>query len=324
MRDNIGLLFDHKEIHNRDWVIWDGEKYSTVSQKPIQRRENRETLARVFMSCTEQIEQLRSASFEQASRMVRSLWIEESEPRRPKSLPRIVGEDGFLRMYALGQPLSVELFRKIWRRLGEPLEDKTIELEPFYVEWNDPEVQFHDINATPPGFLPKISSYFRLKKDKQLLRLVASDLAHVSRYESAQKRKVLSVALLSHGAAYRELDGQVLWISSFREKNKLLAYRCKQHLIAEGVKTISLVPQTPGAPPLYICQGTELWPSQPSVLGSILANFATHGSATEAYAHSWRRIQQTSKRIKWETHCGRAQHGRSLSDTDWALLTHVD
>ena len=58
------------------------------------------------------------------------------------------------------------------------------------------------------------------------------------------------------------------------------------------MKTASLFPQEEGAPSIYLCQGTELWPSQPSMFGSILANFAQHGAATEAYAHSWRRIHK--------------------------------
>lgn len=289
---NLEEIYYNKELPDLNWIIWENNSFKISINSNPNRRKNRETLAHVYSACVAAQIKTANLSFDEASKLIRAFWIEEITPKRPKSLPRIIGEDGFLRLYALGLPLSVGDIRRIFKRIEEPPEDKTIQLEPLYVEWNDPELKFYDINPTPPGFLPKIWSYFRLKKDEDLLNQVSSDLAAVSLLNNGLKRKQLSLALLGHGAAYRELDGKTLWIADFTEKNKLVAYKCQQHLLAEGVKTISLIPQFPEAPSIYLCQGTELWPSQPSVLGSILANFATHGSATEAYAHSWRLIHK--------------------------------
>lgn len=286
---NLNEIFENKQINKSCWIIWDGETFQIAPEKPKQRRENRELLARVFQTSVEELEKS-GISHDQASQMVRIFWIEEVPEQRSKSLPRIVGEDGFLRMYALGKPLNIGLFRQIWKRLKEPLENKMVDLEPIQVGWNT--LFFHDIDATPPGLLPKLFPYFRLRKDRELLKMVEEDLVTLSQIEDHAKRKWLTLAVLSHGAAYREIDGVELLLPSFTEKGALIAYSCKQHLIAEGLKTISLFPRKIDLQGIYLCQGTELWPSQPSMLGSIMANFATHGSATEAYAHSWRRIHK--------------------------------
>ena len=57
------------------------------------------------------------------------------------------------------------------------------------------------------------------------------------------------------------------------------------------------MPQEEG-PGIYLCQGTEMWPSQPSMLGSLVANLGIHGSATDAYRHSWRRIHKHLRALK--------------------------
>ena len=288
--DFMQEIFNHTDMKNSDWLLWKGGIFMSVPIKPLY-RQNRETLARLYKACTVLLEE-KGFTFVQASRIVRSVWIEEVDPKRPRSLPRILGEDGFLRMYALGVPCTVGLFRRIWNRLGEPPEVKTRELEPIYVEWNEPTAQFYDVDATPKGFLSKFFPYFRLKKDKLLLAQIANDLKEVSYFQDSNKRMWLSMAILSHGAAYRELEGHSVLVPSFTEPNKLIPYLCTQHLIAEGLKTVSLVPLNKNAVPIYLCQGTEFWPSQPSMLSSILANLGEHGSATEAYAHSWRRIHK--------------------------------
>ena len=288
----LEAIFDNKQIDRTHWIIWEGDTFVTSHTMPKKKQHNRETLARAYVACVDQVQKKVHATQNQASRIVRSLWIEEGDPKKPKTLPRIIGEDGFLRMYALGLPCTIDLLQRIWSRTEESIEAKTIELEPIYVEWNEQGMHFYDIDATPPGFLSKFVPYFRLKKDKELLNQIESDLKQVSKFKDSKKRILLSLAILSHGAAYRELDGYQLFIPSFTEQDKLVPYVCQQHLIAEGLKTISLVPLNPTAIPIYLCQGTEFWPSQPSMLGSILANFGEHGSATEAYAHSWRRIHQ--------------------------------
>lgn len=281
-------IYDNTEIGGSQWLVWKEETFQTQTERPKEQIENRDVLAHVYDLCVKQV----NAPYDQASRYIRSLWIEEVKRRRSRSLPRIIAEDGFLWMYAMGRPLSVDLFRRIWRHIGEPLETKIIELNPLYIEWNLEAKYFFDIDATPPGILSKLFSYWRLRKDKELLEKVCKDLERVRDIQDQKRREWLTLAILSHGAAYREINGLELLIPSLSQAGRMESYFCKQHLIAEGVKTISLFPKREGEVAIYLCQGTELWPSQSSMLGSILANFATHGAATQAYAHSWRRIHK--------------------------------
>ncbi|MCC5831802.1 MAG: alpha/beta fold hydrolase [Chlamydiales bacterium] len=280
----------YEKAEQDEWILWKEGRFSLERAIPNQRRLNRETLARVYVACVDEIKH--QGNWEEASRYVRALWIEEGIPGRPKSLPRIIGEDPFVRMYAFGKPLPVALFHRIWKRLGEPIGDKTMRLNPIRVEWNAESSLYFDEDATPPGILPKLFITQRLKKDKEQLDHICRDLARAANIEDPIRRRWLTLAILSHGAAYREIEGKALNIPSFTEAGKLIAYRCRKHLIAEGVRTVSLAPIEEGAIPIYLCQGTELWPSQPTMIGSIMANFATHGSATAAYAHSWRRIHK--------------------------------
>ena len=282
----LAEIFEKGE--RKGWILWKEERFSVQSTVPQQRRDNRETLARVFVACVDEVK----TNWEEASRFVRSLWIEEGDPGWPKSLPRIIGEDVFVRMYALGEPLSADLFHRIWKRLGSPVGDKTILLNPIRVEWNLESSHYFDEDATPPGLLPKLFIRKRLKKDKEQLDHIRQDLVRAANIEDPIRRRWLTLAILSHGAAYREIEGRVLSIPSFTQVGKLVAYRCHKHMIGEGVRTVSMAPIEEGAVPIYLCQGTELWPSQPTMIGSILSNFATHGSATAAYAHSWRRIHK--------------------------------
>jgi len=270
------------------WLLWERDCFVLVKHKPLDRAQNRETLARFYVACADKL----GGPFEKASKLVRYFWIQECATKKRGTLPQIIRKDPFLRMYALGMGLSTSLFQKIWKRVIEPIDHITPYLEPIYVNWNDPTLNFYDVDATPPGILPKLFSYFRIKKDKELIDKIVSDLKNISTLDNSHQRKWLTLAVLSHGAAYREIDKVELMLPSFTQKDHLVAYECHQHLIADGVKTISLVPKESQAPSIYLCQGTELWPSQPSMLGSILANFATHGSATGAYAHSWRRIHK--------------------------------
>lgn len=257
--------------------------------KRAEKEKNREALADFFVSCVEEVR--KRTSWEEASRFVRALWIEESHSIWPKSLPRIIGEDGFIRMYALGEPLTEEFCSRINGRLQEPLEEKSIQLNPLRIEWNPDSSFYFDVDATPPDLLSKIFKRWRLKSDREQLEKIATDLKRAARIEDHARRRWLTLALLSHGAAYRELEGKILLIPSFTDREKMIPYRCQKFLIAEGVRTVSMAPLEK-APPIYLCQGTELWPSQPSMVGSIMANFAVHGSATAAYAHSWRRIHK--------------------------------
>jgi pimeloyl-ACP methyl ester carboxylesterase len=285
---NIKDIVNQKKMTG--WLLWENGSFTVEEKIPKRKQKNRETLARLYAACIDEVIARTGITEELASRLVRSLWIKEARAKRPKSLPRIIGEDGFLRMYALGASCPLSLFKSIWARTGESPDTKSIKLDPLCVAWS--ALEFHDIDATPPGLFPKFVPFYRLKKDKELLTHIAEDLEKVSTFEQNSTRIFLTLAILSHGAAYRELNGLKLWIPSFKEKKKLVCYRCEQHLIEQGLKTVSLVPESNEESAIYLCQGTEFWPSQPSMLGSIIANFGEHGSATEAYAHSWRRIHQ--------------------------------
>ncbi|NGX61726.1 MAG: hypothetical protein K940chlam9_01215 [Chlamydiae bacterium] len=287
------------------FVLWANGEFCVVEKKPKNKLENRETLARLY---TAFLEEIKGEDREQANRFLRTLWRELPPVKIPLSIPRIIREDGFLGRYAIGAPIQVGTLRTIWEKLTSPIVE--IEgLSPLTLGWNSVEEPFHDIDATPPGLLSKFSLAWKLKKDEELLRKIHEDLKKVAMIENAEKRCRLTLALLSHAAAYRELEGRILKIPSFRKAGEIVIYACYQHLIEEGVKTISLVPTVSGEPGIYLCQGTELWPSQPSVLGSILANFAYHGSATAAYAHSWRRIHKQLRDLKMPIVAGHSMGG---------------
>jgi|GEM_PF-1935245 len=279
------------EMSPTEWIVWKPDTFEVQKQRPRNRCANRDTLAKLYVDLSSQI-QAKGIQEKEAAVRARILWSEESGLNRPKSLPRIINEDGFLKMYALGAPMSVDMWIHIFKRIDEPLEKQNLDLNPIQVQWSPPEISFHDVNATPPGLLPKLFRYYRIKKDAELIDLITEDLRLISQIEDPLKREKLTLAVLSHGAAYRELDGRTLYLPSFTQKGQMNAYTCYQHLIADGVKTISFVPEKPDATPIYLCQGTEIWPSQPSVMGSLLTNFAENGSATAAYAHSWRRIHK--------------------------------
>ena len=110
----LGDIFNNKTIDRSHWVDWRGDTFVIEEKKPKAANRNRETLAQVYVYCVKEVER-QGVSLDIANRFIRSLWIEESPPKRPKQLPRIIGEDGFLRHYALGIPLSVDLFHRIWR-----------------------------------------------------------------------------------------------------------------------------------------------------------------------------------------------------------------
>ncbi|MBS0646756.1 MAG: hypothetical protein JSR97_09250 [Verrucomicrobia bacterium] len=204
-------------------------------------------------------------------------------------LPAIISQDACLHMFTQALPFKLKDARDIYQRLQTAASSHLSEIRVHSLEEAH---RYYRVIGAPPTLLAKFFYHIRVQKDEELLRQVEEDLKLISQLEDAQWRRHLTLAILAHGAVYRELEGCQLSIPSFYEKGKMENYRCMQHLIDEGVKTVSLVPVDPKQPGIYLCQGTELWPSQRSALGSILANFATHGSATAAYAHSWRRIHK--------------------------------
>jgi pimeloyl-ACP methyl ester carboxylesterase len=280
-------IVDNPRIHEALWMSWQKDGFELQQNKPKDRKQNRETLARAYLALTRLLEK-EGVTPLSASARVRAAWHGEVTTTIA-SLPGIIRDDGFLSMYASGSPLQVKRFLQLRKKVAICSESS---FYPIQIEWIPPDARFHDVDATPPGVLPKLFRYFRLQKDKELLVLIEEDLRAISRIKDSHRRELLTMAVLSHSAAYRELEGRTLQIPSFTEPGYCIPYLCHQHLIAEGAKTITLVPQKAGAASIYLCQGTELWPSQPSVVGSIMTNFAAHGSATEAYAHSWRRIHK--------------------------------
>ena len=265
-----------KEIENAPeetrFLTFDGS-WHFHKKYPKEKKLNRETLAYFF----------------DALGSPRRAWTTNAKRWERKSLPKIIRQDGFLRDYARGKALSLDFAKKMLK--SSPESDRV------EVHWNPQAEQFFDVVGAPPGFLSKFFRSVRKKKDLELARRVGSDLALISQFESVDKRRYLTLAVLCHGAVYRELEGVTLYIPSFEEKGKLIPYKGKQHLIAEGVKTVSLFPQEEG-PGIYLCQGTEMWPSQPSMMGSMFANLGIHGAATEAYQHSWRRIHKHLRNLK--------------------------
>lgn len=255
------------------YLTYEGE-WKFHEKRPKDKELNRETLAYFFdsLGCP------------------RQAWTKHTKLWSRKSLPKVIAQDGFLRDFARGVPLEIEFARKMVQCQKE---------ESFIdIHWNLQAEQFYDVVGAPPGFLSKFFPSIRKKRDKELTRQVGCDLALIAQFDCSEKRKFLTLSVLCHGAVYRELEGVTLQIPSFEEKGKLIAYKATQHLIAEGVKTVSLIPESEEGVGIYLCQGTEMWPSQPSMLGSLIANLGIHGSATEAYRHSWRRIHKHLRRLK--------------------------
>ncbi len=273
------------------FLCWSEKGFYLSKRKPKDRARNREMLFHLFGKCVEKV-QLAGCPSQQADSFVRKIWTEEGPNTIPWSFPSVVGEDGFLRLFAKGRPLNVAAFRKIWQGLKRT--DFSNHFPTFIFGENKDAGSYYNVKATPRGFLAKFSSRIRLKRDPGLLKEIQSDLHRVSQIEEYQKRKFLTLAILSCAASYRELDGEVLQIPSLvaKEAGSVVSYGFRHHLIWEGIKTVSATPleHEEVEPGLYLCQGTEFWPSQPAPLGTIYANLGKEGSATEPYARCWRQI----------------------------------
>lgn len=213
------------------------------------------------------------------------------------TLPKIIEKDGFLALFALGKAISIGEAKKVALFFEKNL---LADSSPIFFDFTPESAEFFDVDATPPGFLPKMFPHFRLKADAKLLERVREDLKKAADLPDG-KRKLVTLMLLSFSLAYRECRGLMIDLPHFLHKGQLVRYHCHQHLIGEGIKTISMSCNE-NHPPIYLCQGTELWPSQPSMLGSILNNFAEHGSSTQAYAHSWRRIHKQLRDLTTSDH----------------------
>jgi pimeloyl-ACP methyl ester carboxylesterase len=283
----------HSALNAQEFLIWQNGTFE-VAQKAQDRENNRETLARVYASC---LTLSKVENRNEASSLVRAIWNEMLLYEHHKALPHIICKDGFLRLFALGSPLPIALFRRIWEKVLQGEVTKS-DLAPIQIEWNREAERYYDVDATPPNLRSKLFMRWRVKEDRRLMQHVTADLTLVAQIEEPERRLFLTLAVLSHAVAYRELNDWRLYLPNVQKKGELVPYFCEQHLIAYGLKTVSLVPSLPNLPGIYLCQGTELWPSQPSVLGSVLSNFAHHGAATDAYAHSWRRIHLHLRQLK--------------------------
>lgn len=261
-------------------------------KKYLQESERRKILSHFFHTLVEELVK-KGETRSRASSLVRQIWREEGGSSYSHGLPLLIEEDGFLRMYARGDTLTPSFSEAMHRRIREDLSKQEVLLSPLFL--GETLESFFDVNATPPGFLSKISQRSRLRKEGELIAKIQSDLEKVAHIGELEKRRVLTLAILAHGASYRELEGKVLYIPTLvSAKNELIAFGIKQHLLWEGIKTLSIFPmeQEEEERGIYLCQGTEIWPSQPSMLGSIFANFGKEGAATEPYAHSWRQIHK--------------------------------
>lgn len=223
-------------------------------------------------------------------------------PLSSSALPSFIRNDRFLTLYAEGRALSVALFKQLYETTerGRELE---VFLPAFRVGSTPNAARYFDIKATPPGLLAKLFTRARLSKEPELLYQVQSDLHLIGAIGDREKRIFLTYAVLSHGATYRHLEGRVLLLPSPTQRGRMIPYRFKEHLIWEEVKTVSGVPleEPESHPGIYLCQGTEIWPSQPSPLGTIFANLAKEGVATEPYAYAWRQIHKHLRLLKEAT-----------------------
>lgn len=281
-------------VSDEHFLCWEGKW--RVEKKPIfQERICRKTLFYAFRYLVA-LGVAKKIAPKTASSVVRKLWNEEAV-NFPTELPLILQEDGFIRMYSEASPLVLGFFRHLVKRMQQPVNLEKIP-PPIFLEETVDAASFHDVNATPPGFIPKISSAARLKGEEALIKKIQSDLNRMVHIGDVEKRRALTLAILAHGASYRELDGKVLYLPILScAKPMLIPYGFRQHLLWEGIKTLSLFPMEKEDEErgIYLCQGTEIWPSQPSMLGSIFANFGKEGVATEPYAHSWRQIHKHLK-----------------------------
>jgi len=286
-------------IKQRDFnfLLYQKQAFSLTPKEPS-KPENRQTLQNLYLYCVQKVR--KRGEHENANAIVRALWSEYLPKKKDKTLPQIIRNDGFLRMYAVGAVVTVDFTRALLKVFEYGTLPDVSEVKPISFgecsNWQD----YFDVDATPPGFLAKFFKTFRLRADAKMLQQVRQDLRLASGIADPIKRARVACALLSFAAAYREIDQQIMQVPHFEKEGTLVSFACNQHLLAEGVKTISLTPLEEH-PPIYLCQGTELWPSQPMMLGSILANLGEHGSATDVYAHSWRRIHKQLRDLYEQT-----------------------
>jgi len=274
----LPLIETYRTSSEKLWLDYDTSGFKLISHIPKSQKHRKEIVLRFYEACETYF-----------GISPRCAWNASVPVHSVRLLPSILSQDTCLHLFTEALPLTLQDVVAIYDALQKTT---PCPLEPLQVHRMADAQSYHGVVGAPPTLFSKFFHHIRLQKDALLLEKIADDLERLTSIEDHMWRRYLTLAILSHGAVYRELEGQRLLLPSFHQAGHLEAYHCIQHLIDDGVKTVSLFPENPQEPGLYLCQGTELWPSQRSALGSILANFATHGSATAAYAHSWRRIHK--------------------------------
>lgn len=305
-------------------IFWSEEEGFILASTSFSKEKRRHVLALVFKGLVNILSE-RGVAGDLTAQM-RALW-QLHAPYTSSFLPKVIEHDAFLRMYAEGAPLTLKLFRTLYEATLKWERRDGIKGNCKIGETLDASL-YHDIKSVPAGLPPKFSSKIRKKNDPKLLEYVQSDLIRASKIEDHEKRVRVTLALLSHGAAYRDIEGKILYIPSFHESGRVVPYAFVEHLIWEGVKTMSASPleheHTEKA--LYICQGTEIWPSQPMMLGSIFANLNKEGPATEPYAYAWRQIHKHLIALARKTNQLPIVSGHSMGGalaTQIALYSHL-
>ncbi len=289
----------YQGLPEKGFLLAEGEELKVVSYLST-KVSHRRTWGILWMALVHWMQKKEGLNEKEAATVIRQAFSNQDIFPFARDLPSIIGDDLFLRLYAKGTPVSIDLFRKIFKSLRKS--HFTPPANPLYVREVLHAGNYFDIKATPPGILPKLFSSYRLRKEPILLACVQSDLDKVAEVSDPLLRKMLILSLLTFGACYRDLEGQLIYIPSIKEKGglHLVPYSFREHLLWEGIKTISAKPLENEAeePGLYLCQGTEIWPSQSSILGSLFANMAREGPATEPYARCWRQIHRHLKELK--------------------------
>lgn len=256
--------------------------------KGYSREERRRTLFEAFKSLVA----MRGGD----NALVRGLW-DEKAPLIPPTLPSALEEDSFVRMYAEGEALTLGLVRAVATLVPtKPLPP------PLFLEERQDAHAYHDVSSLPEGMRSKISRTLRRKSEPQLLKWVQEDLLRACTIADLEMRRWVTLSILCHGASYRDLEGRVLFIPSLVKEGhtETLPFACREHLLWEGIKTVSVFPleRENEERGFYLCQGTQVWPSQPLMLETISASLSEKGVAAEPYAHAWKQVHQHLLELK--------------------------
>lgn len=255
------------------YILWNQGFF--ISEKKGTKEERRRALAYVF----------KEIPYKKAWEAVRTPHY---------NLPKVIESHPFLRMYVEAWPLRVASFRKIY----ESQRDVVSRVQVYQTQNAD---EYYNVRQFSPKPLERFIPTWHKKKDPRLLEHLQHNLDKVAQIDDHQVRKWLSLALLTK-AAFRELEGKILYVPSFETKEVMIPYTLSEHMLWHGIKTVSCVPLENSYRGIYICQGTETSPVQPHMLATVFANLGIEGAATEPYAHSWRQIHRHLRELAKITH----------------------